>query len=197
MKSEILEQKILLPQPTSRPSSSANSMSTLVGSAGENERPMGQKLMCYGALAKRRVAIGAVSTLSAQERQNGHAILQGDIGIIGAEPNKALTESGDSGAIWVDFAGMAVCMHHGLMKTFDKGNNLVISCESYGVPMQRIVDAHASLGGQSTMAAQCGSRAQSAGAMSEATTYVQVRYDIGHCEVMVRDDAAGHIFTSH
>ena len=95
---------------------------------------------------------------------------------------------------------MTVCMHHGLMETFDKGNNLVISCESYGVPMQRIVDAHASLGGQSTTAAQgvwIGSRAPSAGAMSEATTYVQVRYDIGHCEVMVRDDAAGHIFTSH
>ena len=48
--------------------------STLVGSAVKNERIMGQKLMCYGALAKRRVAIGAVSTLSAQERQNGHAI---------------------------------------------------------------------------------------------------------------------------
>ena len=97
--------------------------STLVGSAVKNERIMGQKLMCYGELAKRRVAIGAVSTLSAQERQNGHAILQGDIGIIGAEPTKALTESGDSGAIWVDFAGMAVCMHHGLMTTFDQGNN--------------------------------------------------------------------------
>ena len=174
--------------------------STLVGSAVKNERIMGQKLMCYGELAKRRVAIGAVSTLSAQERQNGHAILQGDIGITGAEPTKDLTESGDSGAIWVDFAGMAVCMHHGLMKTFDKGNNLVISCESYGVPMQRIVDAHASLGGQSTMAAQ-GVRVESyaplAGATSEATTWVEVSRDIGHCEVMVRDDAAGHICTSY
>ena len=172
--------------------------STLVGSAVKNERIMGQKLMCYGALAKRRVAIGAVSTLSAQER---HGILQGDIGIIGAEPNKALTESGDSGAIWVDFAGMAVCMHHGLMTTFDEGdNNLVISRESYGVPMQRIVDAHASLGGQSTMAAQgvrVESYAPSAGATSEATTWVEVSRDIGHCEVMVRDDAAGHIFTSY
>ena len=175
--------------------------STLVGSAVKNERIMGQKLMCYGALAERRVAIGAVSTLSAQERQNGHAILQGDIGIIGAEPNKALTESGDSGAIWVDFAGMAVCMHHVLMTTFDEGdNNLVISRESYGVPMQRIVDAHASLGGQSTMAAQgvrVESYAPSAGATSEATTWVEVSRDIGHCEVMLRDDAAGHICTSY
>ena len=172
--------------------------STLVGSAVKNERIMGQKLMCYGALAKRRVAIGAVSTLSAQER---HGILQGDIGIIGAEPNKALTESGDSSAIWVDFAGMAVCMHHVLMTTFDEGdNNLVISRESYGVPMQRIVDAHASLGGQSTMAAQgvrVESYAPSAGATSEATTYVEVRYDIGHCAVKVRDDAAGHILYSY
>ena len=58
--------------------------STLVGSAVKNERIMGQKLMCYGALAKRSVAIGAASTLSAQER---HGILQGDIGIIGVEPN--------------------------------------------------------------------------------------------------------------
>ena len=172
--------------------------STLVSSAGENELAMGQKLMCYGA--KSRGAIGGVSTLSAQEPHR-NAILQGDIGIIGAEPNKALTESGDSGAIWVDFAGMAVCMHHGLMTTFDQGNNnLVISRESYGVPMQRIVDAHASLGGQSTMAAQgvrVESYAPSAGATSEATTWVEVSRDIGHCEVMVRDDAAGHIFTSY
>ena len=33
--------------------------------------------------------------------------------------------------------------------------------------------------------------------MSEATTYVEVSYDIGHCEqAMVREDAAGHILTS-
>ena len=66
--------------------------------------------------------------------------------------------------------------------------------------MQRIVDAHASLGGQSTTAAQ-GARvesyAPSAGATSEATTYVEVSYDIGHCEVKVMDDAAGHICTSY
>ena len=171
--------------------------STLVSSAGENELAMGQKLMCYGA--KSRGAIGGVSTLSAQEPHR-NAILQGDIGITGAEPTKALTESGDGGAIWVNEAGMAVCMHHGLMETFDQGDNLLISCESYGVPMQRIVDAHASLGGQSTMAAQgvrVESYAPSAGATSEATTWVEVSRDIGHCEVMVRDDAAGHIFTSY
>lgn len=174
--------------------------STLVSSAGENELAMGQPLACYGA--KRRGAIGDVSTLYARETHDD-VILQGDIGITGAEPTKALTECGDCGAIWMNESGVAVSMHHGLMTTCKQSDNGSISkCyESYGVPMQRIVDAHASLGGQSTTAAQSmwiESRAQSAETMSEATTWVQVRYDIGHCEVMVRDvDAAGHIFTSY
>ena len=188
------QQHILLPQPTSRPSSSDSNMSSstnstldmLVGSVSA----VGQQVACYAAT--RRGAFGGVTTISLPElaaSRWGSIFLPGDVGITGVQPTTPLTEHGDCGAVWVDEDRMAVCMHHGLMVYSEtRAPEIVTNCESFGVPMQRIVDAHISLGGglggQGTSDQIVRAYAQSA-EMHEM--HVAAVYDMGHTEVVVRE----------
>jgi hypothetical protein len=166
-------------------SSTDSTLDTLVGSVSA----VGQQLAYYAA--KRRGAFGGVTTISLPEpaaSRWGSIFLPGDVGITGVQPTTPLTEFGDCGGVWVDEDRMAVCMHHGLIMYSDPSAPwIVTSCESFGVPMQRIVDAHISLGGglggQGTSDQSVRAYAQSAGPEMHVTAV----YDMGHIEVVVRE----------
>ena len=138
------EKPVTLPTPSSRPASRSSAASgstetTVITSSLAQE----QKLVGFGA--RRRGAFGVVSTPS-YPNCDGRRLMQGDIGITHKDgASKKLSDGGDCGTIFIDEYGNAVCMHHVLRKHTPA--MMGTTYESFGVPMQRIVDAHALLGG--------------------------------------------------
>ena len=140
------EKPVTLPTPSSRPASRSSAASgstetTVITSSLAQE----QKLVGFGA--RRRGAFGVVSTPS-YPNCDGRRLMQGDIGITHKDgASKKLSGGGDCGTIFIDEYGNAVSMHHVLRKR----TGGVPVYESFGVPMQRIVDAHPLLGGAGSL----------------------------------------------
>jgi len=140
------EKPVTLPTPSSRPASRSSAASgstetTVITSSLAQE----QKLVGFGA--RRRGAFGVVSTPS-YPNCDGRRLMQGDIGITHKDgASKKLSDGGDCGTIFIDEYGNAVSMHHVLRKR----TGGVPVYESFGVPMQRIVDAHPLLGGAGSL----------------------------------------------
>jgi hypothetical protein len=138
------ETPVKLPAPSSRPAS----RSSVASSSTETtviipSLAQAQRLVGFGA--SRRGAYGAVSTLSYPNCDSAR-IKQGDIGITHIDgASKKLSDGGDCGTVFIDEYGNAVCMHHVLRKHTPA--MMGTTYESFGVPMQRIVDAHALLRG--------------------------------------------------
>jgi len=139
------ETPVKLPAPSSRP----DSRSSVASSSTETtviipSLAQAQRLVGFGA-SRRGAYYGAVSTLSYPNCDSAR-IKQGDIGITHTDgASKKLSDGGDCGTVFIDEYGNAVCMHHVLRKHTPA--MMGTTYESFGVPMQRIVDAHALLGG--------------------------------------------------
>jgi hypothetical protein len=142
------ETPVKLPAPSSRPAS----RSSVASSSTETtviipSLAQAQRLVGFGA--SRRGAYGAVSTLSYPNCDSAR-IKQGDIGITHIDgASKKLSDGGDCGTVFIDEYGNAVCMHHVLRKHTPA--MMGTTYESFGVPMQRIVDAHPLLGGAGSL----------------------------------------------
>lgn len=134
---------VTLPNPTScAPSRASPSTDTTVDDLTPTNDSEG--LISYAA--QRRGARGSVTTSSLECRLSDTDLLEYDVGISLGDGTRRLTDAGDCGGIFIDKHGTAISMHH-MLREYRDDCGKVTKSESFGVPMQRIVDAHPLLGG--------------------------------------------------
>ena len=181
---------VTLPKPTSRAPSraSTNTDSTVDGPTFPTDS---KELIGFGA--QRRGARGLVTTPSLDGRFSDAPLLEFDVGISHEGGIVPLTDAGDCGGIFIDKHGTAISMHH-MLREYRDDCGKVTKSESFGVPMQRIVDAHPLLGGASSVSdAQRGGYYSHAQAAAPPSAFYgwQQRRDIAKFDIIILNEKQG------
>ena len=140
--------------------------------------------------AQRRGARGSVTTSSLECRLSDNDLLEYDVGISLGDGTRPLTDAGDCGGIFIDKHGTAISMHHVLREFWEGGE--VTKNESFGVPMQRIVDAHPLLGGTGPVPnAQGGSYLTHKQAAASSAPHWKMSRDIAQFDITIVNEEQG------